>query len=88
MFSNLTKAGTLSLRLPDDVRAAFLTKYKTKLSEEYGVVRKEYVEVPGSLLAKTAELAPYFATSYAWVSAMKPKPTTKPKSPTKKTKTK
>jgi len=46
---------------------------------EYGVVRKEYVEVPDALLARTAELKPYFARSYAWVSAMKPKPTTKKK---------
>ncbi len=79
MFSNLTKAGKVALRLPEDVRDAFLAKYKTKLSEEYGIVRKEYVVVPGSLLAKTVELAPYFAASHAWVKAMKPKPTTKPK---------
>jgi hypothetical protein len=79
MFSNLTKAGKLALRLPEDVRTAFLAKYKTTLSEEYGIVRKEYVVVPDALLAKTAELAPYFANSYAWVKAMKPKPTTKKK---------
>jgi TfoX/Sxy family transcriptional regulator of competence genes len=79
MFSNLTKAGKLALRLPDDAREAFLAKYKAKLSVEYGVVRKEYVEVPDALLAKTSELQPYFATSYAWVKAMKPKPTTKRK---------
>jgi|ERR1700733_9027454 hypothetical protein len=79
MFSNLTKAGKLALRLPEDVRTIFLAKYKTKLSEEYGVVRKEYVEVPDALLAKTSELKPYFAKSYGWVKAMKPKPTTKKK---------
>jgi hypothetical protein len=79
MFSNLTKGGKVSLRLPEDVRATFLAKYKTKLSEEYGIVRKEYVVVPDALLAKTSELAPYFARSYAWVKAMKPKPTTKKK---------
>jgi hypothetical protein len=75
MFSNLTKAGTLSLRLPEDVREAFLVKYKAKLAVEHGIVRKEYVEVPPALLAKTVELKPYFAKSYAWVKAMKPKPT-------------
>ena len=79
MFSNITKAGTLALRLPEDARDAFIAKYKAKLSVEYGVVRKEYVEVPPALLAKTKELAPYFATSHAYVKAMKPKPTTKPK---------
>jgi hypothetical protein len=77
MFSNLTKAGKLALRLPEDVRRAFLAKYEAKLSVEYGVVRKEYVEVPDTLLANTVELKPYFANSYAWVKAMKPKPTKK-----------
>jgi hypothetical protein len=79
MFSNFTKAGTLSLRLPPELREPFLAKYKTKLSVEYGIVRKEYVEVPPALLAKTQELAPYFAASHAYVKAMKPKPTTKKK---------
>lgn len=79
MFSNITKAGTLALRLAPDARDQFLAKYKAKLAVEYGVVRKEYVEVPAALLAKTKELAPYFAASYAYVKAMKPKPTAKPK---------
>lgn len=79
MFSNLTKAGKVALRLPEDARTAFLAKYNTKLSKEFGVVRKEYVEVPDALLAKTSELAPYFAKSHAWVKAMKPKPTTRNK---------
>jgi hypothetical protein len=79
MFSNLTKTGRLALRLPEDARAEFLARYKAKLSVEYGVERKEYVEVPDALLAKTAELKPYFARSHAWVSAMKPKPTTRKK---------
>lgn len=48
--SNLGKSGLLSLRLPEDVREAFLAK----LAVEYGIVRKEYVEVPAKLLAKTA----------------------------------
>jgi len=83
MFSNLTKAGTLALRLPEDKRQTFLIKYKTKLVEEYGIVRKEYVVVPAALLARTVELAPYFAASYAWVKAMKPKPTAKRKASAK-----
>jgi hypothetical protein len=78
MFSNLTKERKLALRLPEDVREAFLAKYNAKLSKEYGVVRKEYVEVPDALLARTSELKPYFAKSFAYVSAMKPKPTSRP----------
>lgn len=84
MFSNLTRDGQLALRLPEEVRGAFLAKYRTQLVTEYGVVRKEYVEVPDALLARTAELKPYFAQSFAYVSAMKPKPTRKPATPARK----
>jgi hypothetical protein len=85
MFSNLMRNGRLALRLPEDAREAFLARYKTQLVTDYGVVRKEYVEVPEALLARTAELKPYFAQSFAYVSAMKPKPTRKtaPKSTAK-----
>jgi hypothetical protein len=79
MFSVLHKDGTLALRLPEGVREAFLKKYKTRLSEQYGSVQPEYVVVPDSLLVKTAELKEYFDLSYAYVTSLKPKPTTKPK---------
>jgi hypothetical protein len=79
MTSYLSKAGTLSLRLPEAAREPFLKKYKTTLCVQYGVVQKEYVEVPDALLKKTAELKEYFALSVAYVGAMKPKPTTKKK---------
>jgi hypothetical protein len=79
MFSYLSKAGTLALRLPTDEREAFLKKYKTTLCKQYGVVQKEYVDVPDALLKKTAELKKYFAASFAYVSALKPKPTTRKK---------
>ncbi len=79
MFSLLTKDGALGLRLPDDVRAAFLKKYKTKLLEQYGCVMKEYVVVPAALLKKTAELKPYFEQAHAYVALLKPKPTTRKK---------
>src|SRR5689334_10498944 len=77
MFSYLSKTGKLSLRLPQEAREAFLTKYKTTLSQQYGVVQKEYVEVPDALLKKTSELKKSFAVSYAYVSSLKPKPTTR-----------
>src|SRR5579862_7706152 len=79
MFSSLASDGTLGLRLPPDALEAFLLKYKTKRCVAYGIVRKEYVEVPAALLKKTAELSPYFAKSFAYVSGLKPKPTTRPK---------
>jgi hypothetical protein len=79
MFSYLSKSGTLALRLPAEAIDAFLKKYKTTLCKQYGVVQKEYVEVPDSLLKKTSELKEFFAQSFAYVSALKPKPTTRKK---------
>ena len=77
MFSFLTKAGSLALRLPAEERDAFLKKYKTKLCEQHGTVLEEYVEVPDALLKKTPELKKYFDLSYAYVASLKPKPTKK-----------
>jgi hypothetical protein len=77
MFSFLTPAGTLALRLPDDARDEFLKKYKTKLCEQHGKVLAEYVEVPDALLRKTMTLKRYFDMSFAYVSSLKPKPTKK-----------
>jgi hypothetical protein len=77
MFSYLGKTGELALRLPEAGREAFLKKYKTTLCELYGVVQKEYVMVPESLLRKTKELKPYFDASYAYVGKLKPKPSAK-----------
>jgi len=77
MYSYFTKYNFVALRLPVDERAIFIDKYKTKLVEQYGIVQKEYVAVPDSPLAKTAELLPYFDISYKYVSTLKPKPTAK-----------
>lgn len=77
MFSYLSKAGTLALRLPDNIRQTFLEKYQTTLCKQYGVVQKEYVEVPKPLLRKTAELKKYFALSFEYVRGLKPKPAAK-----------
>lgn len=79
MFSHLTPEGIFSLRLPEKEIGPFLKKYKTKLMEAYGIIRKEYVVVPDSLLAKTAELTVYFNISYTHIKILKPKPTTKTK---------
>jgi len=79
MFSYLSKEGKLALRLPDAARAEFLKKYKAKLCEAYGKVQPEYVEVPDSVLASTAELKKYFELSYEYVGTLKPKPTARKK---------
>ncbi len=75
MYSYLSKEGALNLRLPEDIRTTFLEKYKTTLTVAYGIVQKEYVAVPDSLLQKTSELKKYFDLSYKYVSSVKPKPT-------------
>jgi len=77
MFSYLSKSGTMALRLPEGAREKFLDKYKTTLCKQYGVVQKEYVEVPDALFKKTSELKEYFALSYTYVCMLKPKTTSK-----------
>lgn len=84
MFSALHQDGRVALRLPSPVREAFLKKYKTSLAAHYGVVQPEYVVVPDKLLANTAELKPFFATSVAYVSSLRPKATTKKKAASKR----
>jgi hypothetical protein len=77
MFSFLDKDGNLSLRLPEEERTAFTNTHKTRLSEQHGVVLKEYVLVPAKLLQDTSTLKKYFAASFKYVSKLKPKPTKK-----------
>ena len=80
MSSYLHPRGEVALRLGPAQREAFLARYGTKLFETNGVVQKEYVVVPGALLADTAALAPHFRDSFAYVASLKPKPTkAKPK---------
>jgi hypothetical protein len=75
MFSMLTRAGTLALRLPEPARAELLKKYKTTLVEQHGVVQKEYVTAPETLLAQTRVLSKYFQISIDYVRGLKPRPT-------------
>ena len=80
MFTYLSKAGVMALRLPEKDREAFLKKYSTKLCIQYGVVQKEYVEVPDDLLQKPKALVSYLKISFAYLNAMKPKSAAKKKS--------
>jgi hypothetical protein len=75
MFSYLNAAGDMALKLPKGERDAFLEKYNTTLFEAYGIVQKEFVTVPDTLLANTSELKPYFDMSYEYVKSLEPKPT-------------
>jgi hypothetical protein len=75
MFSYLNNEGAMALRLDEESREAFLTKYNAGLMKAYGIVQKEYVEVPESLLKKTSDMKPWLAKSYAYVKSLKAKPT-------------
>jgi len=79
MYSYLSKDDIVALRLPPEAREEFIKKYKTNLMTAYGIVQKEYVAVPDTLLKKTDELKLYFNKSHEYVSSLKPKPTTKKK---------
>ena len=79
MYSFLSKNDEVTLKLPAEERGKFIEKYKTRLAENYGIVQKEYVVVPDSLLENTAELEPYFGISYNYTSSLKAKPTAKSK---------
>ena len=72
MFSQLTKAGTVGLRLGKLERDAFLAEFASELLVTYGTVMKEYVAVPDRLLEDTARLLPYLEQSYAYAQTLKP----------------
>jgi hypothetical protein len=74
MYSYLSKEGVFALRLPAKEREAFLHRHDTRLMEAYGIVQKEYVVMPDSLLSNTDELKPWFDSSDTYVRLMKPKP--------------
>jgi hypothetical protein len=56
MFTYLSKAGSLGIRLPKEEREDFLEKYNSTLYESHGAIMKEYVTVPDELLENTEEL--------------------------------
>jgi hypothetical protein len=72
MYSYLGRKGELAMKLPPGEREAFLEKYDTTLCKLYGIVQKEFVIVPDSLLARTQELKKYFAMSYAYAKTIRP----------------
>ncbi len=74
MFSMLTKAGKVGLRMGKAERESFIAKHDSKLLVTYGTIMKEYVQVPDHLLEDTDELMPYLDQSYAYVKTLKAKP--------------
>lgn len=75
MVSYLSGTGSLVLRLPTPDRERFLTEFGATLHEAYGIVQKEFVDVPDELFAATELVAPWFAAATAHGASQKPKPT-------------
>jgi hypothetical protein len=75
MFSYLDASGSMAMRLSATDRAAFIDQFGTTLHEAYGIVQKEYVTVPASLLDDTERLLPWFRSSFANAQSLRPKPT-------------
>lgn len=74
MFSQLTKAGTVGLRLGKAERDAFMAAYDSDLLVTYGTVMKEYVAAPDHLLEDVARLLPWLERSFAYAKTLKAKP--------------
>ena len=73
MFSYFEKDATFGLRLPEKEKEAFLEKYKTTLFVSYGIVKKDFVLVPDTLLMNFKEFKPYFDISFNYVASLKAK---------------
>jgi hypothetical protein len=73
MFTFLSESGSLAIRLPEAERAEFIRTYDASLCEVHGVILKEYVAVPDSLLRKTGELTRYLDISFQYAMTLKPK---------------
>ena len=79
MFTMLSKAGKVGLRMGKAEREDFISRFDSKLFETYGTMMKEYVETPDELLENTEALLPYLEQSYDYVKTLKPKATKKKK---------
>jgi len=74
MFSFLSPAGTLGLRLSASDREQLMTEYGFKPMVQHGATMKEYLEIPLEIMEN--EIIPgLLKKSYNYVSALKPKPT-------------
>ncbi len=78
MFSFLDSDGGMALRLSDELREEFQSKYESGPVIQYGSVMRGYASVPAGLLAKTKELRKWFDRAHDWIGTLEPNPTKKP----------
>ena len=79
MFTVFSTDAKLGIRLPKVERLKFIEEHDSSILRSYGHNMPEYVTISDEMLEDTDTLAPYLAMSYAYVSGLKPKPTTKKK---------
>lgn len=77
MFSFLDGEGMMALRLSDELRDDFFSRYESGPVTQYGSVMRGYVSVPADLLANADELREWFDKSYEWIGTLEPKSTKK-----------
>lgn len=78
MFSFLDAGGAMALRLPDELRDEFTSRFESGPVVQYGTVMRGYVSVPAELLADAEALSRWLDRSYEWIGTLAPKPTKKP----------
>ena len=75
MFTFLTHAGVMGMRLSQADRSAFIAKHNGNLIISHNTVMKEYVEIPDVLWRDMPLLKSYLQMSYVYVASLKPKAT-------------
>jgi len=80
MYSMISKENVIGVRLSKEDREAFMEKYDAPLFKGVpGYFMREYVAIPKKLHSNTRTLRSTFRKSFAYVSSLKLKPTTKKK---------
>jgi len=77
MCTYLSEDGALRIRLSKADIEDFIKKHNASHPIAYGIVQKDFVEVPDALLKKTKELKQYLDKSYEHAMSLKPKPSKK-----------
>lgn len=78
MYASMSKLDRIGIRLSKADLAEFLETYDAGLHEGYpGFFQKEYAAIPEALYGETEVLQSWFKKSHAYVSGLKPKPTSK-----------
>jgi hypothetical protein len=77
MFSFLDAAGTMALRLSNELTEEFRSSYESGEVIQYGATMRGYSSVPAELLADTDTLAKWFDRSWEWIGTLPAKATTK-----------